>query len=162
MTWIFNTWSCTFGSSWDVRIKRFMRFWILPGFFVVLYHSPVYYAEPITSWWRHQKETFSMLLALCVGNSPVTGEFPAKRPVMFLWSAPWKNGWVNNREAGDLTCHCTHYDIIVMCLLKFNDKGRNQAISSHGIDLNLTKYFDLSTKMLMCLQVIWVKFSKCD
>ena len=23
----------------------------------------------------------------------------------FLWSAPWINGWVNNREAGDLRCH---------------------------------------------------------
>ena len=32
-------------------------------------------------WWRHQMETFSALLALCVGNSPVTGEFPAQRPV---------------------------------------------------------------------------------
>ena len=26
-------------------------------------------------------ETFSALLALCVGNSPVTGEFLAQRPV---------------------------------------------------------------------------------
>ena len=26
-------------------------------------------------------ETFSALLALCVGNSPVTGEFPSQRPV---------------------------------------------------------------------------------
>ena len=25
-------------------------------------------------------ETFSVLLALCAGNSPVTGEFPAQRP----------------------------------------------------------------------------------
>ena len=33
------------------------------------------------SWWRHQMETFSALLAICVGNSPVTGEFPAQRPV---------------------------------------------------------------------------------
>ena len=32
-------------------------------------------------WWRHQMETFSALLALCAGNSPVTGEFPAQRPV---------------------------------------------------------------------------------
>ena len=28
---------------------------------------------PCNSWWRHQIETFSELLALCVGNSPVTG-----------------------------------------------------------------------------------------
>ena len=33
------------------------------------------------SWWRHQVETFSSLLALCTGNSPVTGEFPTQRPV---------------------------------------------------------------------------------
>ena len=26
-------------------------------------------------------ETFSALLALCAGNSPVSGEFPAQRPV---------------------------------------------------------------------------------
>ena len=33
------------------------------------------------SWWRHQVETFSALLAICAGNSPVTGEFPTQRPV---------------------------------------------------------------------------------
>ena len=33
------------------------------------------------SWWRHQMETFSALLVLCAGNSPVTGEFPAQKPV---------------------------------------------------------------------------------
>ena len=32
-------------------------------------------------WWRHQMETFSALLAICAGNSPVPGEFPAHRPV---------------------------------------------------------------------------------
>ena len=33
------------------------------------------------SWWRRQMETFSALLALCAGNSQVTGEFPSQRPV---------------------------------------------------------------------------------
>ena len=27
-------------------------------------------------------ETFSALLAICAGNSPVPGEFPAQKPVM--------------------------------------------------------------------------------
>ena len=35
----------------------------------------------ITLWWRHQMEAFSALLAICAGNSPVPGEFPAQRPV---------------------------------------------------------------------------------
>ena len=57
-------------------------------------------------------ETFSALLALCVGNSPVTGE---RRALMFLWSATeWINCSVNNREAGDLRHHRTHYDVTVM------------------------------------------------
>ena len=34
----------------------------------------------IETWWRHQMETFSALLVLCVRNSPVTDEFPSQRP----------------------------------------------------------------------------------
>ena len=33
------------------------------------------------SWWRHHMKTFSALLAICAGNSLVTGEFLAQRPV---------------------------------------------------------------------------------
>ena len=36
---------------------------------------------PKCTWWRHRMETFSGLLAICAGNSPVAGEFPAQRPV---------------------------------------------------------------------------------
>ena len=39
------------------------------------------YLTKSNSWWRHQMETFSALLAIYAGNSPVTGEFPAQRPV---------------------------------------------------------------------------------
>ena len=35
----------------------------------------------LMTWWLHQMETFSTLLAICAVNSPVTGEFPAQRPV---------------------------------------------------------------------------------
>ena len=34
-----------------------------------------------TTWWRHQMETVSTLMAICAGNSPVAGEFPIQRPV---------------------------------------------------------------------------------
>ena len=33
------------------------------------------------TWWHHQMETISAVLALCAGNSPVTSEFPSQRPV---------------------------------------------------------------------------------
>ena len=37
--------------------------------------------HPKMPWCSHQMETFSALLAICAGNSPVPGEFPAQRPV---------------------------------------------------------------------------------
>ena len=43
-------------------------------------HFPVPEHIP-NSWWHHQMETFSVLLAFCAGNSLVTGEFLAQRPV---------------------------------------------------------------------------------
>ena len=44
--------------------------------------------QPAFSWWRHQMETFSALLALCAENSPVTGEFPSQRPVTWSIDVP--------------------------------------------------------------------------
>ena len=73
--------------------------------------------RPIT-WWRHQMEAFSALLAFCAGNSPVPVNSPHKGQwrgaLMFslIWTST--NGWVNNREAGDLRRHRAHYDVIVM------------------------------------------------
>ena len=74
---------------------------------------------PPDTWWRHQMEAFSALLALCAGNSPVTSEFPSQRPVTqnfdVFFDMPL-NKWLNNREAGDLRRHPVHYDAIVMNL----------------------------------------------
>ena len=46
--------------------------------FTSMNHMGPFYLD---AWWRHQMETISALLAFCVGNSPVTGEFPSQRPV---------------------------------------------------------------------------------
>ena len=63
-------------------------------------------------------ETFSAILAICAGNSPVTGEFPVQRAVTrsfdVLFDLLLMNVWVNNREAGDLRRHRAHYDVIEM------------------------------------------------
>ena len=54
---------------------------------------------------------------LC-GEFTGPGEFPTQRPVtrslMFSLICVWINGWVNNRETGDLRRHRGHYDVIVM------------------------------------------------
>ena len=65
-------------------------------------------------------ETFSALLALCTENSPVTGEFPAQRPMTrsfdVFFDLRLNKAWVNNREAVDSRRHRADYDVIVMKL----------------------------------------------
>ena len=48
------------------------------------------------SWWCHQMETSFVLLALCAGNSPVTGEFPAQRPETRSFTVFLICAWINN------------------------------------------------------------------
>ena len=69
-------------------------------------------------------ETFSALLAICAGNSPVTGEFPAQRPVTrsfdVFFDLCLNKGWVNKVEAGDLRRNRAHYGAIVMQVHMFH------------------------------------------
>ena len=64
------------------------------------------------TWWHLQMKILSAILAICAWNSPVTGEFHLQRPwrgaLMFSLICAWINGWINNREAGDLRRHRTH------------------------------------------------------
>ena len=75
-------------------------------------------------------ETRFELQALCVGNSPVTGEFTTQRPVTRSFDAFFdlrvNKGLINNGEAGDLRRHRAHYDVIAMKLLGFE---RSQPLS---------------------------------
>ena len=63
-------------------------------------------------------ETFSSLLAIRAGNSPVPGEFPARRPVTRSFDVFFDlrliNCWVNNRKAGELRLYRAHYDVTVI------------------------------------------------
>ena len=71
-----------------------------------------------STWWRHQMESFSALLALCAGNSPVPVNSPHKGQwrgaLMFSLICAWINHWVNNREGGVLRRHRGYYDVNVM------------------------------------------------
>ena len=51
-------------------------------------------------------------------NSPHKGQW--RGVVMFSLICAWINGWVNNREAGDLRRHRADYDVNVICQLWTN------------------------------------------
>ena len=46
------------------------------------------------------------------GKSPHKGQWGGA--LMFYLVCSWMNGWVNNRDAGDLRRHRAHYDVTVM------------------------------------------------
>ena len=45
-------------------------------------------------------------------NSPHKGQW--RGALMFSLISAWINGWINNRETGDLRRHCAHYDVAVI------------------------------------------------
>ena len=62
-------------------------------------------------------ETFSALLAICVGNSPVLGEFPTQRPVTWNFDVFFDlrpNKLLIKQSCGHLRRHRTQFDFIVM------------------------------------------------
>ena len=69
-------------------------------------------------WWRHQMKTFLPHWPFAQGihrspvNSPHKGQW--RGALMFSLICIWINGWVNNREAGDLRHYGTHYDVALM------------------------------------------------
>ena len=51
-------------------------------------------------------------------NSTHKGQWRGASMFSLIWA--WINGWVNNREAGDLRRHRAHYDVIIMTGNRFN------------------------------------------
>ena len=60
-------------------------------------------------------------LVTCAGNSPVPVNSPHqgqwRGALMFSLICVWINGWINNREAGDLRRQRGHNDFNVMCCI---------------------------------------------
>ena len=97
-------------------------------------------------------ETFSALLTLYTGNSPVTSESPSQRPVtrsfdIFIGS-DWTNGYVNNRDTDDLRRHRDHCDVTVMrnfvlcfIVISFWDPFHEGFFSRNSNSLKFSLYF---------------------
>ena len=86
-------------------------------------------------------EIFSALLALCARihrspvNSPHKGQW--RGALLFYLICAWINGWVNNREAGNLRRDRGHYDVTIMwyyAVIRCNySSSRNSRRTTWGI-----------------------------
>ena len=62
-------------------------------------------------------------------NSPHKGQW--RGALMFSLICAWINGWLSNREAGDLRNHRGHYDVIIMgCVPMFPSPYLPQSLCS--------------------------------
>ena len=63
-------------------------------------------------------------------NSPHKDQW--RGALMFSLICVWRNGWVNNREAGDLRWYRAHYDVNVIVI------GNHQGINDRNVYANYT------------------------
>ena len=116
----------------------------------------------VMAWWRHQMETFSALLATCAGNSPVPVKSPHKGQwhgaLMFSLICVWINGWVNNREAGDLRRYRAHYDVSVMA----SEKHLSNLVGKAKITANIYEFFYqilIAIEKSLCLNFLYTHWN---
>ena len=120
--------------SW--KLKKLCR-WNIPAISAV--------KRTVTPW-RHQMETFSVLLAICTGihrspvNSPHKGQW--RGTLMFSLICVWINGWVNNRDDGDLRRYGVRYDVTVMLKMR--------CIKINGVPRH---------PLCMVLQLVWTSIN---
>ena len=104
------------------------------------------HTHAMISWWRHQMDTISALLAICSGNSPVNSPRKGqwRGALMFSFICVWIKGWVNNREAGDFRRYRSHYDSDLWihsfpnsAVLHWSYRGTASPFSVHAHWINL-------------------------
>ena len=93
------------------------RMKILPLCYSGYSHAISYHNDVIK--WKH----FPRYWPFVRGNHRFPANSPHKcqwrRALIFTLICARMNGWVNNREAGDLRRHRAHYDVIVMIFQNF-------------------------------------------
>ena len=90
-------------------------------------------------------------MALCAGKSLVPVTSPHKGQwrgaLMFSFICVWINGWVNNREAGDLRRHRGHYDVNVVSQNPIEDTKNSSAST-----LSVWNKYPVSYSNIICNQ----------
>ena len=91
------------------KIFLVLLIWRKGSWWLVRHHDDVIKRKHFPRYWPFMRGIHRWPV-----NSPHKGQW--RGALMFPWSVPWINGWVNNREAGDLRRHRAHYGVTVMIL----------------------------------------------
>ena len=133
MSWVLHWMTCSRTHRNCLRLSTLIGKWhrqCVHGCMLCFIFGPFFRILDWTCFHGLVSRSFSHMMTLSNGNifrvtGHLCGEFTCHQWIpltkandaelwCFLWSEPWINGWVNNREAGDLRRHRAHYDVIVM------------------------------------------------
>ena len=88
-------------------------------------------------------------------NSPHKSQW--REALVFTLSCARINGWVNNREAGDLRRYRPHYDVIVMHISTWMTPSGHQKVMIASENMSSSVARTVATVgPAPCLQVLWL------
>ena len=102
---------CSFTRGMDLILVIWCGDLILAWFTGVLWHDDVIKWKHFPRYWP-----FVRGIRQSPVNSPHKGQW--RGALMFSLICLWTNGWVKNRDVGDLRCHHAHYHVTVMDLFR--------------------------------------------
>ena len=130
----------------EVRFENFKLTWILtldflsnPGHWLRIHHDNVIK-------WKHFPRYWPWWI-------PRT---KASDALVFSLIYAWINGWVNNREAGNLRRHRAHYDVIVM-MRQCNTSLGIAILSKSKSNPGITQSILLDCKSILVHVVAWCR-----
>ena len=95
----------------------------------------------------------------CAGKSPVTGQFPSQRPVTrsfnVFFDLRLTKRLSNNRDAGDLRHHRTHYDVTVMHKVLEKHTGTLYIYQSTRVNITSNPLWRSQNVWLVFVIFIW-------
>ena len=102
------------------------------------------------TWWCHQMETFSALLTICAGNSPVPGEFPAR----WWFETPSRPLWHHSNELPqfDMMTSSNGNIFRVTGPLCGEFTGPGEFPTQRPVTRSFDVYFDLRLNKRLCKQ----------
>ena len=96
------------GSSYNIQMVFHDTTLDLRGYRVIQHN--IYANVAAMTQWRYQMETIPWPFVQGIHRSLHKGQWRGALKFSFIFA--WTNGWVNNRDTGNLRCHHAHYDFI--------------------------------------------------
>ena len=93
-------------------------YWLVNGAPGIVVHTVWYFhLHDGVIKWKYFPRYWSFVRG--IHRSPVNSPHKGQWRGALMFSLIWTGGWANNRDAGDLRRHCSHYDVTVMHVCVF-------------------------------------------